>query len=264
MATEIDLDGWTAPQSFIAAITTGEGAAGEVAAVRQDIIDRLIANGVRPEDAPQVAGGVLNAYVRLIGQGQDTGDAAAEARRVLVDESQLINSTQGQFSTLEQALASGKNVAEAIRAVLGENAAGVDATTLVKALASGRPLGNELIATLTATAISERAADVPLNAPDKLVMPLATGGGAAATAIANVTSGMSPEQAAAFLTGLQTSLAGGSSPGAAMAEAAAVAQADPAGIGGQFARYRRPGIAHRARIARPQPRQQPERRQNGR
>jgi trimeric autotransporter adhesin len=225
MAIEIDISGWIAPSSFVSAITTGEDAAGQIEAVRQEIIDRLIANGVKDDVALQLSGGVLNTYIRLIGEGRDTDVASIEARKVFVDDSDLSGSSQSRFSMLEQAIATGKDVQEAARSVLGENPAGIDTATLIKALAGGKLLGNELIAALQAAANSERAVDTPLSAADNLAMALSVGGGVAATAINEVTGGMSAEQAAAFLSGLQSALAGGALPSEAMIEAAAVAQA---------------------------------------
>jgi trimeric autotransporter adhesin len=225
MAIEIDIGGWIAPSSFVSAITTGEDAAGQIEVVRQEIIDRLIANGVRAEVVSQLSDGVLNTYIRLIGEGRDTDVASIEARKVFIDDSDLSGSSQGRFSMLEQAIATGKDVQEAARSVLGENPAGIDTATLIKALAGGKLLGNELIAALQAAANSERAVDTPLSAADNLAMALSVGGGVAATAINEVTGGMSAEQAAAFLSGLQSALAGGALPSDAMIEAAAVAQA---------------------------------------
>ena len=228
MAKEIDADGWAALKGFADALAGGGDVAGAYAAVRADIVARLVGHGVPEAAAPHIAEEAVRRYLDHLAHGMSPEEAAQESRRVPVDDAALGDGSPETGDSLLQALADGTGVQAAVDGVVGGSP---DPGALARAAASGRSLTGELKAMHDAAQGQQDSSAVETSAGDRLAAALAAEGGAAAKAIAEATAGMSPEHAAAFLTQLHTSLAsGGTSDRALTAAHAAAAAATPPSV----------------------------------
>jgi VCBS repeat-containing protein len=230
MGVEIDLDGWTPPDGFMEALAAGDGVSGAQSAVLTDLAARLEKYGVDASASPKMADEIIHRYVEFLAKGVSPQQAAEEVRRVWVDDTNLTGQSVDEAQALQIALANGANVQELLQKALGGPVM-LDGEALANALASGKPLIAELKAANAAAIARLESSAVDTSAAEKLAGALATGGGTAAQALATATSGMSPEHTNAFLSNLQTALANGASPDAALTSAhAAAAAATPPSV----------------------------------
>ena len=161
MAADIDLDGWVAPKGFMEALSAGDGVGGSYSDMRDALAARLAAQGVDADASAEVADGILHRYVDLLAAGVAPEQAADQVRRVWVDEAGRDGRPADQTESLVQALSTGADVRAVLERVVGGSP---DGDALARAVASGRPLADEMKAASDAAQGQQGSSAVAVSA----------------------------------------------------------------------------------------------------
>ncbi len=229
---------WSAPQSLIASLASGQRVEEGVGETKTSFAHFLIESGISPPVAAEAADALMGRIVAALARGETPEHAVASATQDLEKAlGQMVGAEAGHSDPVTAALAQGGSEAAAVIARVAAEAGNspeaqaAAAHAWQSALAQGRDpaaalkLASEAGHAATSLAGTE---SVPLSPEGALAIQLALGGPALTSALAANTAGMSPEQAASFTKGFFDALTAGATTGTALSAGAGSAAAEAA------------------------------------
>ncbi|MEI8395697.1 MAG: VCBS domain-containing protein [Rhodospirillaceae bacterium] len=223
----ITLHEWVAPDILIQGLSNGTGADSAVAATKSSFESFLIQGGIQSSVASAASDALMLRIIDALAHGnapETAVKAAGEEMAGVIDHLTKMAALETHHP-LEQALAGGDHYTpELVARTLGldglsPEAAKAALTAWQSALSGGADMASareQAMAHAGAAETLGKESAVVLNPGDALAAHLAGGGPEAQSALQSLTKGLPAEQAAALVSSLSHTLAGGGSPANAM------------------------------------------------